>query len=394
MQYNEPSPTRYKNAKTSLDEEKGTVHINSYYLQVCTVWRDSVYSKSVWRGCIARLHLSPTSSATMLPALLHRGLKRVQVLSVSKTQCLQVLLASLPALHTLDLAGCVNLSDPVLETGFTMNLPALTSINLGLCKKVTDNSFGRIGTHCKNLVSLDLGGCTKISNTGLLLLVSLGLPALTHLNLRSCWQLTDAGISHLTNGPNSLPIATLILQDCQKLTDMSLRHISEGLPTLKSLNLSFCASITDSGMKCLARMASLRELNLRFCDNISDIGVSYLSQGSVGLQSLDLSFCDRVTDSAMAHIASGLFNLKSLSLAACRLQDDGVAKISKTLLDLERLSLGQCSRITDRSLVLVGDSMRKLDSLDVYGCTRITSGGLQGIRANLPHTTINTDLWQ
>ena len=365
---------------------------------MCTVWRDSVYSKSVWKGCTARLHLSQ-SSDPLFPSLVRRGIKKVQVLSVRAMKVIGTLLTGLPTLSSLDLSGCVNLSDTVLETGFLIDLPALTHINLSLCKKVTDNSLGRIGTRCRNLERLDLGGCTKITNSGLLLLASRTLPllSLTNLNLRSCWQVTDNGISALAGAGTSshaLPLHTLVLQDCQKLSDESLRYISEGLRSLQYLNLSFCASITDSGMKCLARMATLKELNLRFCDNISDIGVSYLSEGSIGLHTLDVSFCDRVTDGAMAHIASGLFNLKSLALASSRIQDEGMSKISKTLLDLERLNVGQCARITDRSLVSVGESMMKLKSIDVYGCAKITSAGVQSIRDILPNTDINTDLWQ
>ena len=62
-------------------------------------------------------------------------------------------------------------------------------------------------------------------------------------------------------------------QDCQKLTDDALKHVSTGLTQLKSINLSFCVSISDSGLKYLAKMPSLRELNLRSCDNVSDAGM-------------------------------------------------------------------------------------------------------------------------
>ena len=70
----------------------------------------------------------------------------------------------------------------------------------------------------------------------------------------------------------------MVVQDCQKCTDESLKHVSQGLTQLKSINLSFCVSISDSGLKHLAKMPSLRELNLRSCDNVSDAGMAYLAE--------------------------------------------------------------------------------------------------------------------
>ena len=62
------------------------------------------------------------------------------------------------------------------------------------------------------------------------------------------------------NGPELYParfsLQSLSLQDCQKLSDESLGYISQRLPNLKSINLSFCVSITDTGLKSLAKMAA------------------------------------------------------------------------------------------------------------------------------------------
>merc|ERR1712045_20015 len=70
----------------------------------------------------------------------------------------------------------------------------------------------------------------------------------------------------------------------------SLKHISEGLPNIHEINLSFCVSVTDTGLKSLSRVSALRELNLRSCDNVSDIGVGFLAEGCLGLDKLDVSF--------------------------------------------------------------------------------------------------------
>lgn len=137
-------------------------------------------------------------------------------------------------------------------------------------------------------------------------------------------------------------------------------HVSVGLKKLKSINLSFCLSISDSGLKYLAKMPSLCELNLRSCDNISDVGMAYLAEGGSRITSLDVSFCDRIDDQAVVHVAQGLVHLKQLSLSACHVSDEGLIRVALSLLDLQTLNIGQCSRITDRSIQAVADHLRKL----------------------------------
>lgn len=362
--------------------------------QVCCRWRDAAYLKSVWKGCEAKLHLR-RANPTLFPSLVRRGIKKVQVLSLKKS--LRELVNGIPNLESLNLSGCYNLSDSALDTAFNRDIAGLKVLNISLCKDVTDNSLGRIATHCKNLEHLELGGCTKITNTGLLL-ISWGLKKIRSLNLRSCWQISDHGIGHLT-GINSQPstgaktLNEISLQDCQKLTDESLKHISEGLPNIHKINLSFCVSVTDTGLKSLSRIPSLEELNLRSCDNVSDIGVGFLAEGGAELSKLDVSFCDRVSDSAMAHVASGLGNLRSLSLSSCQISDAGIARISKDLQYLETLNIGQCVKLTDKSVETIAKQIKSLRSIDLYGCTKISSEGLKVLNKCENLKVVNLGLW-
>lgn len=362
--------------------------------QVCSRWRDACYLKSVWKGCEAKLHLR-RANPTLFPSLLRRGIKKVQVLSLRKS--LRELVNGIPNLESLNLSGCYNLSDSALDTAFNKDLASLKSLNLSLCKDVTDSSLGRIATHCKNLEVLELGGCTKITNTGLLL-ISWGLKKIRSLNLRSCWQISDHGIGHLTGikGQPSTGAKTLnriSLQDCQKLTDESLKHISEGLPHIEQINLSFCVSVTDTGLKSLSRVPTLQNLNLRSCDNVSDIGVGFLAEGCPGLSKLDVSFCDRISDSAMAHIATGLSHLHQLSLSSCQITDAGVARIAKDLASLETLNIGQCIKLTDKTASTIANQIKSLRSVDLYGCTKISAEGLKVLNKCENLKVVNLGLW-
>lgn len=362
--------------------------------QVCTAWRDAAYYRSVWRGVEARLHLRKQAPA-LFASLVRRGVKRVQVLSLRRG--LGDVLKGVPNLEALNLSGCYNITDAGLINAFCQEYTTLTELNLSLCKQVSDISLGRIVQYLKNLEHLELGGCCNITNGGLLC-IAWNLKKLKRLDLRSCWQVSDLGIAHLAGvnreaAGGNLALEHLSLQDCQRLSDEALRHVSIGLTTLKSINLSFCVCITDSGLKHLAKMSSLRELNLRSCDNVSDIGMAYLAEGGSRISSLDVSFCDKIGDQALVHISQGLFNLKLLSLSACQISDEGICKIAKTLHDLETLNIGQCSRLTDKGLYTIAESMKHLKCIDLYGCTRISTNGLERIMKLPQLSTLNLGLW-
>ena len=360
--------------------------------QVCTTWRDAAYNRMVWRGVEAKLHLR-RANPSLFPSLVKRGIKRVQILSLRRS--LRDVITGIPNLESLNMSGCYNVTDNCLAHAFIVELPNLVILNLSLCKLVTDISLGRIAQNLKNLETLELGGCCKITSHGLVC-IALGLKNLKTLNLRSCRHVSDQGIGQLagsTSGHGTLGLRTLILQDCQKLTDTSLKYISEGLPNLHSLNLSFCGSVTDTGLRSLAKMPSLRELNLRSCDNVSDIGVGFLADGGSRVNALDVSFCERIGDQSLSKVSQGLFHMHSLSLSACRITDEGLKRVARTLHQIQVLNIGQCSQVTDRGLQQIGDHMRTLRSIDLYGCTNITTVGMERIM-QLPNLhTLNLGLW-
>lgn len=366
--------------------------------QVCTSWRDAAYSKSVWKGVEARLHLRRPNQ-TLFPSLSRRGIKKVQILSWRRT--IKDVIAGIPDLETLNLSGCYSITDASLCTAFYQDLPNLKILDLSLCKQITDTSLGRIANYLKNLETLKLAGCCNITNTSLWVIAS-KLKKLTRLDLRSCWQITDQGINHLAGlskekGPLSttaLPLKYLGLQDCQRLTDDALKYISQGLVTVESINLSFCVSVTDSGLKYLARMPNLRELNLRSCDNISDIGMAYLTEGGCTVTALDVSFCDKIGDQALSHLSQGLFHLRSLSLIHCQITDYGLLRIAKNLQELENLDIGQCHKITDKGLATIAEYLHNLTSIDLYGCTQLSADGLKAIEKKLPKSSkMNLVIW-
>ncbi|XP_033115267.1 F-box/LRR-repeat protein 14-like [Anneissia japonica] len=362
--------------------------------QVCRAWRDAAYHRSVWRGVEAKLHLR-RANPSLFPSLVARGIQRVQILSLRRS--LSYVLQGMPNIQCLNLSGCYNLTDSGLSHAFIRQIPSLTVLNLSLCKQITDSSLGRIAQYLKGLEYLDLAGCSNITNTGLLW-IAWGLPKLKHLNLRSCRHISDMGISHIAGvsgneSEGNKLLEVLVLQDCQKLTDSALSSVARGLLRLRSVNLSFCCGITDTGMLDLSRMPSLREVNLRSCDNISDMGIAHLAESGSHFNAIDVSFCDKVGDPALNHIAQGMKNLNSISLSSCQITDNGLERLVKSLQEITTLNIGQCGLISDRGLALVAQYLKQLKCIDLYGCTKITTVGLEKIMQLPCLSVLNLGLW-
>ena len=366
--------------------------------QVCSAWRDASYNRFVWRGVQARLHLR-RSNPFLFPSLAKRGIRKIRILSLRKS--LSYVIQNLPDLESLNLKGCYNVTDIGISHALVKDLPNLTVLNLSLCKQLTDTSIGKIARFLSNLEVLDLAGCCNITNTGLLL-CAWGFPRLRYLNLRSCRHISDTGIAHLAglNSSQSTPacgnknLTHLCLQDCQKITDNALRNISKGLLNLECLNLSFCCGITDSGLSHLSTLRSLRELNLRSCEGIGDDGIAHLALGALNLTSLDVSFCDKIGDASLNHISNGLYVVQNLELSSCRITDEGLCKLSKSLRELRVLNIGQCTQITDRSLASIAEHLTSITHIDLYGCTRVTKCGMEKLM-HLPRLRVlNLGLWQ
>lgn len=369
--------------------------------QVSKRWRDAAYKKSVWKGLTATLHVDKSNQylpnlKDLTPSLVNRGIKHIQVLSLRERSSPRDLVKGIPNLESLNLSGCFNLSDNMFEGTIHKDVPSLTSLNLSNCKEITNSSLVTIAIRCKNLETLDLSGCTKINNDGLANLAT--LPKLRHLNLRSCRQISDVGIGHLCGisevssrpPPAASSLESLSLQDCQKLSDESLNYICKGLPNLKKINLSFCVSIGETGLKSLANLASLEDINLRSCDNIGDMGISqYLSEATSKLEKLDVSFCSGVTDATLRHLAGSNIaaSLQSLALTTCAITDDGLTKVAKKLTKLRELQTGQCVNISDLSLEAIGQNMKELTLIDLYGCLRLSEAALKKLRTQLPKLT-------
>ena len=134
-------------------------------------------------------------------------------------------------------------------------------------------------------------------------------------------------------------------------------------------------------------MANLEAINLRTCDNVSDIGIGFLAENEK-LTSIDVSFCGNISDSSLKHMASSNSlsqSLRTLSISTCAITDDGLVRLAKSMTKLQELHMGQCVKISDKSLEVVASHMKELSVIDLYGHGQgISEAAIEKLRNQLP----------
>jgi hypothetical protein len=283
-------------------------------------------------------------------AALGFGLRSLTVRGTQiQDDAMYVIGSTLPLLEHLDVGGCMKLTD----LNPLATLTNLRKFNLSNCHLITTSSIGRLTTLskleflsanvCKSLESLnplltslalrDLQcTTTKIDSDGIQCLgdncallerltlansprvkdlrVALRLGVnITFLSLNGCF-VTDEGVSLLRRSTPQLQ--ELSMSSCSAITQLDFIP-----PSVRRLDISRCAKLTDNAM------ASLRVLQCLEILNVSDIEaittVSCLA-GCCKLQEVDLSFTGIHSAAAFVGWDAGPISqsIKQVELEACR----------------------------------------------------------------------------
>lgn len=199
-----------------------------------------------------------------------------------------------------------------------------------------------IESHAQTLKYLDFSE-TLIDGNALSQLAEVKNLQLHGLQLRSCDQLTNSGISKLVS--NQRLITEIDVSLSVRLTDFSLLDICRTLSHLKVLKMRRCRAITDQVLKSVHQLKHLECLDISECDaitsegfiegianqtndtmvelyvsalNICELSVIKLAQSLKNLRLLDLSFCkNAVTNLAVQFIFNHLTMLRTLNLEFC-----------------------------------------------------------------------------
>ncbi|XP_020596450.1 F-box/LRR-repeat protein 3 [Phalaenopsis equestris] len=175
-------------------------------------------------------------------------------------------------LKELDLYRTVGITDAgIMAIG--RGCPKLQMINLAYCTEITDNALRSL-SKCSKLSTLELRGCSQVSNYGLVS-IALGCKDIVKLDIKKCYDITDIGI---------VPFAHL----CSRL---------------RQINLSY-SSVTAIGLLALASIKSLQSVTILHLNELTPDGLATMLLASVGLKrvKLHISFKYLISGQVIRHL--------------------------------------------------------------------------------------------
>ncbi|KAG6957523.1 hypothetical protein JG687_00009932 [Phytophthora cactorum] len=313
------------------------------------------------RGVLLMLEATTVGGGT-LRAL---RLPRCQLLSRGGGELLDG--SSLPrSLTELDVSSCEWVDDKFLRT-VARHCSVLAQVTLAHCRRVTDYGVAAFGeSYAASLTSLDVGFCTKLTDTALLALLvgSSSSPAVPGG--------TPIPTSSVSARIRQLNIAGLPLVD--GLTLLGLRGPCAS--RLEILNMSGCTVLRVAALQRLARVRALirlTKLDLSRCSLVDDLVLTALGMACPQLATLLLAFCSNITDVGIRRVV--------VETAVVRAEQHNESRQEPTIENQEDFGEEDTGRAIGRN----GESgCRQLQTLDITGCFQVTSRGISALGARCP----------
>lgn len=173
---------------------------------------------------------------------------------------------------------------------FMANIP-LQKLDLSFNMMISEDHLLEVLSTFIELKSLHLKS-TDIRDDVLKQLAFLGV---TYLDISSCPNVTDHGISYL----KKMPLKVLLLNDMQRLDGRCMASISE-IHTLKHLDISFMKIWNHQDVRACKNLR-LKILNVSGVDSVNDVVVKEIMEIDT-LEMLLLDACRNVTNHSLVYI--------------------------------------------------------------------------------------------
>lgn len=249
-----------------------------------------------------------------------------------------------------------------------------------------------IGTHCRYLrvfcaSSGIFGGYCTVTTAAVRELVK-GCPLLEEL--RVSYDNSNEALAIIAQFFPRLKLVNLL----HGLTDQGLIALSRGCPDLREINV-FHPSITDESVLCLAEHChNMEVVTIQICSTISAHAYITLLKSNPSIKVIVLADCPQIDDQAILAIAqhcpkltlimlngmphlsvnplitlvSRCVHLIAVTLIGCKVSDAFIDAIALHCKRMHSVSIWECSRLTERSLLTLLTHCRYLTNISFDHC--------------------------
>lgn len=146
----------------------------------------------------------------------------------------------------------------------------------------------------KNLRSLDLSGCGRITNRDISPMSQ--LKNLEELSLLGCYRLGDQALEAITaDHPN---LKSLLIGHSD-FTDVGMKDVALNMKRLERFSIQHCELVTSKSLKFIQRMKTIEELDISYNPQFDDASIYGLVKGLPNLRKITVHDVTTVSDTIM-----------------------------------------------------------------------------------------------
>lgn len=196
-------------------------------------------------------------------------------------------------LHDLELCHNSYLNNSALSTLFRTAGPLLHRLGVRKCSRLSARAFDELPFYCSRIRAVDVSQ-TPADDRAIISIAYAGTLRLVALALNGCVKVTITALRIL---PMLAPrLRFLDIGSLPSVDDVTIAHLATSLPNLRTLVISYCRNVTDTGIAALGVRASLTSLTMRGLPLVTDGGLRALCCGTGHcLQVLDVLECTGLT---------------------------------------------------------------------------------------------------
>ncbi|KAL1224269.1 EIN3-binding F-box protein 2 [Cardamine amara subsp. amara] len=273
--------------------------------------------------------------------------------------------------------------------GNAKGMKKLKSLSVMSCRGMTDVGLEAVGNGCPDLKHVSLNKCLLISGKGLVALAKSAL-SLESLKLEECHRINQFGLlGFLMN--SGLKLKAFSLANCLGIRDFNPESPlpSTSCSSLHSLSIRCCPGFGDASLAFLGKFChQLQDVELCGLNGVTDadniVSAVSICHGRT-LESLNLDGCKNITDASLFAVSKNCYSVNDLDISSTLVSDHGIKALasSPNHLNLQVLSVGGCSAITDKSKSCIQKLGRTLLGLNIQRCGRISSSTVDTLLESL-----------
>ncbi|KAJ0436490.1 putative F-box domain, leucine-rich repeat domain superfamily [Helianthus annuus] len=223
---------------------------------------------------------------------------------------------------------------------------SLKFLDLSKSYQLCDSSIVDLSRYFRDLVSIKLNSCHKLTHTSLFALI-INCPFLEHVEMEHASLGKEEDLNTIINvlynvHTKSSSMKSLNLGWNSHLTDECLSKITSICPNLTQLDVSSCSGITRSIGEVLKSCPKIEHLSIQDCGGVKNIGLNMLP-----------------------------LRLKKLNMARSGVNDEGLVGIAVRCNDLVKIDLEGCQHVTTSAVKFMVKNCEKLREVNLMGCPNL-----------------------